>query len=50
MFIVADMSWSGWASLGGSLDGDRAVGSNRDGRLEVFAVWRDGTLQHMREL
>jgi hypothetical protein len=30
------MSWSDWASLGGSLDGDPAVGSNQDSRLEVF--------------
>lgn len=30
--------WSGWASLGGSLDGGTpAVGQNADGRLEVFA-------------
>ncbi|HZA64601.1 MAG TPA: hypothetical protein VE573_17120 [Nitrososphaeraceae archaeon] len=38
------MSWSDWSSLGGSLDGNPAVGSNQDCRLEVFAVWNDANV------
>ena len=39
------MSWSDWSSLGGSLSGSSlAVGSNEDGRLEVFAVWNDANV------
>jgi hypothetical protein len=32
------MAWAGWTLRGGPLDGDiPAVGSNADGRLEVFS-------------
>jgi hypothetical protein len=41
------MSWSNWTSRGGNLDGHPAVGSNQDGRLEVFGVWRYGQLLHI---
>jgi len=30
--------WSGWASLGGPLQFGPAVGTNADGRLEVFVT------------
>jgi acylphosphatase len=41
------MSWSGWNSLGGSLDGDPAVGTNKDGRVEVFVRGSDSALHHI---
>jgi hypothetical protein len=37
------MGWSGWESLGGNINTAPAVGSNEDGRLEVFAIRRIGT-------
>jgi hypothetical protein len=41
------MSWCNSASRGGNLDGLPAVGSNQDGILEVFALWKDRTLRHI---
>jgi hypothetical protein len=41
------MSWSNWASRGRNLDGHPSIGSNEDGRFEVFAVWKDRTLRHI---
>lgn len=39
--------WSGWASLGGSFGlVETAAARNNDGRLEVFAVASNGTMQH----
>jgi hypothetical protein len=49
--VVPNGGWSGWASLGGSLDQNHApaVGMNADGRLEVFAV-SAGKLWHSWQL
>jgi hypothetical protein len=48
--LAPNSNWSGWASLGGQFDYIRpAVGLNAkpgDGRLEVFAIGADGSLQH----
>ncbi|MEU2064782.1 matrixin family metalloprotease [Streptomyces sp. NPDC013455] len=38
--------WSGWASLGGGIQGAPCVGRNADGRLEAFARGLDGALWH----
>jgi hypothetical protein len=40
-------AWSAWASLGGVLTSDRAVGRNADGRLEVFVRGTDDALWHI---
>ncbi|GAA1019813.1 hypothetical protein Aple_061260 [Acrocarpospora pleiomorpha] len=45
--------WSGWQPLGtipGAVTGGAAVASNKDGRLEVFALTTNGTLHHMWQL
>jgi hypothetical protein len=43
--------WSGWQSLGAppglTLGGPPVVGTNGDGRLEVFSVGTDGNVWHM---
>ena len=44
---VPNGGWSGWASLGGLLTTDAALGMNRDGRLEVFARGADDALWHI---
>jgi ligand-binding sensor domain-containing protein len=42
--------WSGWHSLGGSVQAGICVGQNGDGRLEVFAVGReDGKVRHCQQ-
>jgi hypothetical protein len=42
-------TWSGWASLGGSILGDPSVGANKDGRLEVFVVGSDHAIWHIAQ-
>jgi hypothetical protein len=42
--------WTPWISLGGSPNGDPALGINADGRCEVFVRGTDGTLQHRWQL
>ena len=42
----ATSSWSNWASQGGGLTSDIAVGRNADGRLEVFARGTDNAMWH----
>ena len=39
--------WSGWQSMGGSLQMLPGVGRNGDGRLEVFSVGTDSALWHV---
>lgn len=39
--------WSPWASLGGIVTSNRAVGRNADGRLEVFVRGTDDALWHI---
>jgi len=38
--------WSGWATMGGVITSDPAIGRNQDGRLEVFARGTDDALWH----
>jgi C1A family cysteine protease len=44
--VVEQGAWSGWASEGGVLTSDLAIGNNADGRLEVFARGTDNALWH----
>ncbi len=39
--------WSGWASLGGTLTSQIAVGHNADGRLEAFVRGTDNAVYHI---
>ena len=43
---VPSGAWSAWASEGGVLTSDIAVGQNADGRLEVFVRGTDNALWH----
>ena len=43
---VRQKAWSGWASEGGGLTSNIAVGRNADGRLEVFVRGSDDALWH----
>jgi Protein kinase domain len=51
--LIYDMDepsgWSGWAALpgGSAFTGQPAVGTNLDGRLEVFARTRSGAVEHV---
>ncbi|CDR10243.1 hypothetical protein GCM10022420_092480 [Streptomyces iranensis] len=38
--------WSGWSSLGGSLESDPVVATNLDGRMEAFIRDTDGAIRH----
>ena len=38
---AANAGWSGWSSLGGGINGDQAVASNKDGRLQVLVRGTD---------
>ena len=43
-----DLGWSGWEALGtGGVSGDPAVGTNADGRLEVFVHGAGNALWHI---
>ena len=42
-------NWSGWSGLGGGIV-ELAVGSNLDGRLEVFAIGTDRALNHIWQI
>lgn len=46
---VGSSSWTGWKSLGGTLDAGIAAGKNSDGRLEAFSIGTDGSMHHTWE-
>ncbi len=52
--IAPNGGWTGWSSLGspppGILVGEPSVGSNADGRLEVFLQAKDGQIWHVWQL
>ena len=42
--------WPTWASLGGAITGDITTATNKDGRVEIFAVGSNGqTVYHIWE-
>lgn len=43
------LGWSGWASLAGNAASTPAVGTNADGRLEIFAQFTDNSVEHAWE-
>ncbi len=43
---AGECEWSGWSTLGGSLDAMPAVIANADGRLEVFDIDATGMMWH----
>ena len=46
-----DLGWSGWEALGsGGISGDPAVGTNTDGRLEVFVHGARNALWHIWQM
>jgi hypothetical protein len=44
--VAPNSGWSAWASEGGVLTSNIAVGMNADGRLEVFVRGTDNALWH----
>lgn len=47
--VVESPSWSDWRSLGLTRISSFQIGTNHDGRLEVFAVTEGGALWHMSQ-